>query len=482
MRSQVLLVALMPPSAPKRRYHHKSKAGCKNCRGRRVKCDETRPICNGCYRRKEACLWDSDDPPNNPLALILNPQANATLVQNSQFDLPPLVEFRKIDLELMHHWSTSTLQTFVPDVPLTRHGFQVLLPRLALEHDFLLHTIFALSSLHLHTCRPSEDYLRLAKMHCQRAILGLHKVGDSVPQEFIFLANLPISIYWLASPSWTANSQSGTPDLFDWFPVARTFMRRLGPYWEGVCNGIIADSQILPEDLTKEHKPPTFSLFPYIVGNIHREEVCPFDPEELVDPKVVSCYHHLIEKLSCMWNVFMNSNLQNTAIFLFPAGVRDEFLELFLQKRPRALILVAHYCALLSQFGSVWWYGEDRARSDIQRILSLLDSKWLPWMEYPLTVLQMEEGTIDRRLIEVIGLYGDENSSGSSGSSPAHSDRTSNESGSSYQSELIVVPSLSHQSPPYSSHQDIFSFSDEDQPSGTNVGEDSMALMALMSF
>ncbi|KAH8831965.1 hypothetical protein DL96DRAFT_1678237 [Flagelloscypha sp. PMI_526] len=480
MVSQVLFVAPMPLLAPNRRYHHKSKAGCKNCRGRRVKCDETRPICNGCYRRKEACLW-SNDGSLRPLALILNRQANATLVQNSQFDLPPLGEFRKIDLELIHHWTTNTLQTFIPNVPLTRHGFQVRLPQLALEHDFLLHTIFALSSLHFHTCRSSEDYLRLAKMHCQRAILGLDKVGDSVPSELTFMANLLISIYWVASPSWIADYQSGAPDLFDWFPVARTFMRGLCPYGGAVCNGIIANSQILPEDVTKTLEPPTLSLFPYIVGNIHREEVCPFDAEDLTDPKVVSCYDHLIEKLSCMWNVFMNSNLQNTAIFMFPAGVRDEFLELFMQKRPRAVILVAHYCALLSQFGSVWWYGEDRARSDIQRILALLDSKWLPWMEYPLKVIQVEEGTVDMRLMEATGLHNDGDSSRSS---PAHKDRTSNESSSSHQSEPVIVPSLSHQNPPHYSYQDFFSCSDteEDQSFETNNGENSMALLALMSF
>ncbi|KAH8823943.1 hypothetical protein DL96DRAFT_1818663 [Flagelloscypha sp. PMI_526] len=386
----------MPPerassSGTTRKSHHKSRGGCRNCKNRRVKCDQGRPGCGACLRRKEACTWLSLD---EQLSKVLTSAAVASLT-DSQLELPPLGEFRKIDLELLHHWTTTTLQTFVPDVPVTRHGFQIRLPHLALQHDFLLHSIFALSALHVHVLKSSGEYLRFAKVHCQKAIVSLDNTSDYVSGELAFMANALLSIYWIASP------HDGSWDVFDWFPVARTFMRRLREHWIAVSNGIIKDSPV--EGLTSVLQHHMRSPFPTIVENIHREEVCPYDPEELMDFNVVRAYELLLQDLSYMWSVLMHPNQQSVAIYLFPAGVHDEFIDFFMKKRPRALILVAHYCALLSQFGSVWWYGADRARNDILKILSSLDPKWLPWMEYPLTVIGRMEGRVGMILPVRIG-------------------------------------------------------------------------------
>jgi hypothetical protein len=48
-----------PPQAGKSRrikkFHHKAKTGCINCKARRVKCDEQRPHCATCLRRDMTC-------------------------------------------------------------------------------------------------------------------------------------------------------------------------------------------------------------------------------------------------------------------------------------------------------------------------------------------------------------------------------------------------------------------------------------------
>ncbi|KAI9368165.1 hypothetical protein BJX61DRAFT_239866 [Aspergillus egyptiacus] len=36
---------------PSRRAHHKSHHGCRDCKRRRVKCDELQPTCSNCLRR-----------------------------------------------------------------------------------------------------------------------------------------------------------------------------------------------------------------------------------------------------------------------------------------------------------------------------------------------------------------------------------------------------------------------------------------------
>ncbi|KAE9365502.1 hypothetical protein N431DRAFT_488658, partial [Stipitochalara longipes BDJ] len=45
----------------KRRFHHKTKKGCKTCKIRKVKCDESRPICQRCLKFGLGCDGYNDD-------------------------------------------------------------------------------------------------------------------------------------------------------------------------------------------------------------------------------------------------------------------------------------------------------------------------------------------------------------------------------------------------------------------------------------
>ncbi|KAG7700161.1 hypothetical protein KL930_000848 [Ogataea haglerorum] len=41
----------------KRKFHKKSRKGCATCKKRRVKCDETRPVCGNCDRMGIQCVY-----------------------------------------------------------------------------------------------------------------------------------------------------------------------------------------------------------------------------------------------------------------------------------------------------------------------------------------------------------------------------------------------------------------------------------------
>ncbi|KAK6516926.1 hypothetical protein TWF506_006809 [Arthrobotrys conoides] len=41
-----------------RRFHNKSRTGCRGCKERRIKCDEGRPICSNCIRRSAVCEYE----------------------------------------------------------------------------------------------------------------------------------------------------------------------------------------------------------------------------------------------------------------------------------------------------------------------------------------------------------------------------------------------------------------------------------------
>ncbi|EPS35564.1 hypothetical protein H072_11106 [Dactylellina haptotyla CBS 200.50] len=46
------------PASRTRRFHNKSRAGCKGCKERHIKCDEERPVCSNCTRRNAVCEYD----------------------------------------------------------------------------------------------------------------------------------------------------------------------------------------------------------------------------------------------------------------------------------------------------------------------------------------------------------------------------------------------------------------------------------------
>ncbi|KAH8826546.1 hypothetical protein DL96DRAFT_1711115 [Flagelloscypha sp. PMI_526] len=368
------------------RSRGQSKKGCLTCKTRRVKCDEVRPICTACSKRREACVWS-----DNPNALLVLPhaaRAALTLSKDRQLSLPPLGEFRPKELELLHNWTTNTMFTFIPSEPAVQHAFQVSLPQIAFQHEFLLHAMFSITSLHMHHLLPSSSYLPLARMHCQRAVLGAFNAQqDSASPGAIIMTSILLATYWLALPTWELTGQNYFPDIFNWVPAARTVMRMIKPYHQDLLEGAFP---FLPAKLIKV--PSMLAPFPDILYKICDPEMCPFDTEELKDPQTLAVYKRALHSfIHWSWDVFMEPEVQTFAIYGFILSAPDDFIKLFCARRPRALIIVAHYCTILGQFDGVWWYSWERCRHDLQRILSLLDEEWLPCMEYPLNVLAMKD-------------------------------------------------------------------------------------------
>lgn len=67
----------MPPTPPAeekpyhaKRPHRKSRMGCRNCKTRKVKCDEKKPSCRNCTLRKESCNYPAQSPSSSGPAAI----------------------------------------------------------------------------------------------------------------------------------------------------------------------------------------------------------------------------------------------------------------------------------------------------------------------------------------------------------------------------------------------------------------------------
>ncbi|KAF2853354.1 hypothetical protein T440DRAFT_390115, partial [Plenodomus tracheiphilus IPT5] len=144
-----------------RRPHTKSRSGCTQCRGRRVKCDETRPICSNCQDRGKDCIYSRPmrGPGLHNFAVkdsaLSAPYAIATTVARKvSHPLRPITWTPIIllqpregeELRFLHFWSTQTCYSFTPvHAPFLRDRVR----KQALSCDFLMGALLASTSLQL---------------------------------------------------------------------------------------------------------------------------------------------------------------------------------------------------------------------------------------------------------------------------------------------------------------------------------------------
>ncbi|KAK0197503.1 hypothetical protein F5146DRAFT_49531 [Armillaria mellea] len=57
------------------------------------------------------------------------------------------------------------------------------------------------------------------------------------------------------------------------------------------------------------------------------------------------------------------------------------FFRLLAEERPRALVILAHYCAMMKHVtrDGPWWVKKQWG-NEAARIVSILDSQWAPWL------------------------------------------------------------------------------------------------------
>lgn len=124
------------PALRKRKPHRKSRSGCRNCKLRRVKCDETRPTCRNCIGQCVICNYDAtpsssqaststvirDDDlsvsipgtilANDFLVTDLNRMVSSQYPQN--WTSNQLRALGKHDIDRLNRWHTRTVFTLGP--------------------------------------------------------------------------------------------------------------------------------------------------------------------------------------------------------------------------------------------------------------------------------------------------------------------------------------------------------------------------------
>ncbi|KKP00548.1 hypothetical protein THAR02_07352 [Trichoderma harzianum] len=402
---------------PPRLYHTKSKTGCARCRARRVKCDEAKPTCGCCVRHKVDCFYDRTDlcktlrpDAANVLDSVLHQAgiaAGQTTAHNSaQYEgLMPLMsaesrDRRYLELRLLHLWTTEVCQT-LPGC----YDSQNLkiwsrdVPKIALDYEPLLTAIFSVSLLY--TVFSNSQ-------------IGISEVELFAYRARYFEATLRHHRKALGSMDHrTANAAGFTSIIliFDAFaslrerwmqPIHSSMPYKPPTAWLQMCRGV-RNVVALGLDMMGEDSNSSLSIIaggasPFVdPDTIYSEasrakfaHLLPTNTNTLLDDVDYEAYATAaayIGSVAAAKEAGEEHPKISRRLAIFPTILHDRFLTLLDMPSPRAMVILAHYFALLYTLDGLWWVG-NCPEKEIEAIEANLGSEWLGLMEWPLQILR----------------------------------------------------------------------------------------------
>ncbi|KAI5853366.1 hypothetical protein BZA05DRAFT_451508 [Tricharina praecox] len=401
-----------------RRSHKKSRTGCQKCKRRRIKCDEVHPSCGNCLKHAIICDFSlspeeqravslefqsapraaaggqaksSSSSAASPLLLPPPPPPPPQLQQHSFMSSvnlriptahPPTLNV--LDLSLMHHWSIYTVDS-MSNRDHIQQIWRLNVPTLAVHHPFLMHALLAISAMHLHYkgADPSESspYLSVASHHHECAVRGMagclaHISRDNC--DALFIASSLVVIY-----SFVASRIDEVPtQIASWVPLIRGVHSILKQAWSWVNSGPLS-----PLFTQYDRSPSSEGLDPEtesVIQSLYRlctDRTLP-GSNELSDIATSTAYFSAIAELRRTFATISAWGSIIGSIFVWPVTANDKYVELLVERRPRALVIFMHYCALFSLVEEFWW-SQGSALFELRRCEQCLADEWLPWIEWP---------------------------------------------------------------------------------------------------
>ncbi|TVY35114.1 Sterol uptake control protein [Lachnellula occidentalis] len=368
--------------ARKRKAHKKSRRGCRNCKLRRVKCDEVRPECKKCIDFGVTCNYDLkipdlqmvfDRPANTndvdarkavKKPFLVNPALCGNGVAKIPAVLTPIISVSDghsgFDLDnhgvgLLNRFHTRTILTL--GSAKTAPIYQDISVREALAHPYLMHIVLTLTSIHDRYLSPTPS--------CKPTIKECHHWSEGAS-----LLNKKLSTPWPPEDRdslWTAAAllgavtfscvEAATPE--EAWPLKDSDNSDLE--WLRMSDGKqviwkIADPT-RPEsafhDLAIELQNDNIDAqnFEFSIEHIPLQFISLYD----LDSESTAENNPYYGPIRCLIQLLqMECNHSTIVKYLsFLSQMGKEFKALVTQKDPRALLLVAYWFGRVSHGG--WW-------------------------------------------------------------------------------------------------------------------------------
>ncbi|PYI02533.1 putative C6 finger domain protein [Aspergillus sclerotiicarbonarius CBS 121057] len=395
-----------------RRSHPKSRLGCLSCKRRRIKCDEQKPICSTCHFRSTSCAYPTPQvrdgrKPQSPTSTkpSTKPSTTNTRELGAIFcEAPVRPGISLADLDLFHHFATSTYRTLANEVG-GSSIWQHHVLKWSMTFPFMLRLVLALSALHLSHESPSKSqhYQTQADDHfafglppvvsivsslditnCQRAYIS------AVMVCFIYLARGPRPGQYLVF------SDKGRSE---WWLLVQGIQLILGSYREHVFTGTLATTRTEGRRVPRLDKSVGLELWEH---KNHIRSLRQLINHSVADPAHRESYGLALEALV---HYFDEVHLERLRQDESPAFVHtiielmfqlpEDFVILVEKKEPVALVILAH-CTIVLEYMSSVWYMRGWSKHILARIRNGLPKNMQHWIEWPVTFMGLDRNELCR--------------------------------------------------------------------------------------
>jgi hypothetical protein len=300
-------------------------------------------------------------------------------------------------MKLLWFYTTKTYESFHTNSgiePAIDDILQIKVIQHAFSTPFLMNTVLGITAQHMkHLSVPVPESKAIA--YRANAFAGYRKAIEEAKPE-TFPALLAASLL-LCALSTTQFREDDAPPLYilDWILV-----------WRGI--GLMVEL-VTPEIM---HRSGLASLFfrPPIDLNTSALHI----PSNLLfmvtsvkqgdeDFPYITVYYDTLKYLGALYRELLDgfSGILDLRIITFYTFLPHEFIEHARQRRPRALVIIAHHLAFVRIIGGPWWM-ERIADREIESVCNLLDNsgdptkpptEWTPLVRVPRAVSKLSDRT-----------------------------------------------------------------------------------------
>ncbi|KAI1413642.1 C6 finger domain-containing protein [Hypoxylon sp. FL1857] len=372
--------------------HKKSLFGCQRCRSRRVKCNEEKPVCHNCKRHGLPCIYDRD---------AFSKKAPEKATANQMFSNraeegdPPESRLRRLtETKLMHQYLVETGVTIAADES-TRELFARQIPKLSFQSDGLLYSMYAIAALHFARLGRDEEIEggaeNAASRYFSMAVREHNKEISRVSRQTADLVCLTSCLMRaIAFIQFQNRSREPYTPPWQWLALAQTSTstfvaayERIGPDPKSLAVRMIKQTAHLHD----KGKLPG--------GSFERLQHLMDSPKQLGvterwDSDVQDAYGRTLSYICTALDVVDEEGWSTRVlrmVLMFPMLSDQRYVELVQEGSPRALVILAHYFALLVKFHDVWWVG-NVGTVETRAIASVLPDEWQHLLAWPLKVIE----------------------------------------------------------------------------------------------
>ena len=371
-----------------RRAHTKSRYGCDNCRRRRVKCDEGGPPCTNCIlRRLDNCIYSRVLPasllatPRRPSQSCISSRSDVALPLNGNSSDEPSspAKLPKVDeLELMHQFATDTYQSLCVSEDETP-TWQVLVPKLALKHRYLMNGILALASLHIATTIDPTNALPYIDTGLEYHSLSLEPFRRSIENlgpencNAAFAHSIVTTAISLALPQLTVTRENAarmTDNMITVFELLQGVKKILtigqswinlklfsqGSFWKDTTAILDADTDGALNQLA--------TLNEQIRANGDEDQF-------YINKDVIAHLRH------CFTKFYASSDPAPVLAWL--AAVDKGFVDSLRRRQPFSMLILAYWGLLLADLNGQRWWALNSGRALVSELLDALSAEDLLW-------------------------------------------------------------------------------------------------------